>query len=458
MLAPAFVRVTGVVTATASTGPARWRRRPTAVVLAIATIVLTLAIATAMRPVRLTEVLLLVLVEVVAVSLVAGRTVAAVTAVSSVVAVNWLLVPPYGTLVIANPENWVSLGVFLLLAVGVSSLVESVLASERRAVAGAAREAALAEVLRPEQATATESLAVLRAALHLDDVQIVAPDGDRLGADPAGPTGQPSLDIGVTPGFRVLGWGPELFGAQPDYVSSLATAAVRAWESERLVAEQERSARLAELDAARAALIASIGHDLRTPLTGIRVSADALAMAGDDLPAEDRQALLDSLRSSAVRLDGLLDDVLESARIESGVAVPDARPADLRDLAERVAAEHASPRIQVHVPGEPVVALVDAVVAERILSNLVSNALLHTPPGSPVELVVGADPGEPRIDVVDHGPGLAPRGTTADSGRQRHGMGLLIVERLARFAGIAIDMASTPGGGLTVALRFPAEA
>ena len=260
----------------------------------------------------------------------------------------------------------------------------------------------------------------------------------------------------MTPGFRVIGWGPELFGAQPEYVSSLATAAVRAWESERLVVEQDRSARLAELDAARVALIASIGHDLRTPLTGIRVSADALAMAGDDLPAEDRRALLDSVRSSAIRLDGLLDGVLESARIESGVVTPDARPADLRDIVGRAVAEHASPRLRVHQPGDPVVAVVDEVVTERILANLVSNALVHTPADSPVELVIRPLPGGPMIDVVDHGRGLAPQDATPDSGRQRHGMGLLIVERLARFAGVGIDMASTPGGGLTVSLRFPA--
>ena len=101
--------------------------------LAILAIVATIAVATAMRPVGLAEVLLVVLVEVVVVSLFAGRTVTATTAVGAVLAVNWFLVPPYGTLQIQAQENWVYLAVFLLLAVGVSTLVEVVLGSERAA-------------------------------------------------------------------------------------------------------------------------------------------------------------------------------------------------------------------------------------------------------------------------------------------------------------------------------------
>jgi two-component system, OmpR family, sensor histidine kinase KdpD len=430
------------------------RRRPAAVGAAIAVIAATLAVATALRPVELTEILLVVLVEVLAVSLVAGRAVAALTAVAAGIAVNWLLVPPYGTLVMANPRNWVTLAVFLLLAVGASTLVEAVAASDRQAAAAAAREAAVAEVLTPQDPSATEALGALCAALHLDAASISATGAhDALTwGTPPGPAHPPTVDVSVARGFRVLGWGPPVLGAQPAYVSSLATAAVRAWESERLVAEQERSARLAEIDSARAALLASIGHDLRTPLTGIRVSADALALSGDTLAPADREELIESLRQSAVRLDGLLDSVLHAARIEAGSESVHPAPCDLREVVARAVADLRSDRLRVSADGRAVMATVDPVICERVVGNLVSNALGHTPEDSPVEVRTATEGSRAAITVVDHGQGLAD---AIDTGRNRHGLGLTIVDRLARYAGIEVAQQETPGGGLTVTLRLP---
>lgn len=433
------------------TAASRWRRRPVAAALALLLIAATLAVASAARPVPLAEVLLVVLVEVLAVSLVAGRTLAALTAVGAFVAVNWLLVPPYGTLVIADQQNWITLAVFLLLAVGVSSLVESVLAAERRAASAAAREAALAEALTPEQASDTGALDVLRTSLHLDAAALEAlSTGEHLlsGADQR-PGDPPTLAVDVAPGFRVLGWGPEVLGGRPEYVTTLATAAVRAWESERLVAEREHSARLAELDAARAALLASIGHDLRTPLAGIRVSADALAI-GRGLSEEDRDVLLASLRQSAVRLDALLDAVLDAARIEAGAVRVRARTIDLREVLHAALTDFASSRVTVHVPDTPVPATVDPVICQRIVANLAGNALAHTPPESPVDVSCRESAPGAAITIVDHGPGLDE--DVIDTGRNAHGMGLVIVDQLARFAGITVERAPTPGGGLTVTL------
>ena len=86
------------------------------------------------------------------------------------------------------------------------------------------------------------------------------------------------IDVEVAPGFRVVGHGAEIMGVNREFADTLATAVVRAWESQELVAEQERSARLAEIDRARATLLASIGHDLRTPLAGMRVSGACSAL------------------------------------------------------------------------------------------------------------------------------------------------------------------------------------
>ena len=320
-----------------TSAPARWRRRPLVVGLAILAIVGTIGVATAMRPVGLAEVLLVVLVEVVIVSLFAGRTVAAATAVGAFLAVNWFLVPPYGTFQIQAQENWVSLAVFLLLAVGVSTLVEVVLASERTAAAATARESVMAEMLRPDSTSAADALTAFRTALDLDETVLLAPStGDvllRSSRDGTGPVpASPVIDVEVAPGFRVVGRGSEVMGVNREFADALATAVVRAWESQELVAEQERSARLAEIDRARATLLASVGHDLRTPLAGIRVSADALLMTDGTLTDEDRAELLDGLRESAIRLDEVLGAVLDSSRIEAGVLQVDKHPVDIAEV------------------------------------------------------------------------------------------------------------------------------
>jgi two-component system sensor histidine kinase KdpD len=437
---------------------ARWRRRPLVVAVAILAIVATIVVATAMRPVGLAEVLLVVLVEVVIVSLFAGRTLAAATAVGAVLAVNWFLVPPYGTLAIQAQENWESLAVFLLLAVGVSTLVEVVLASERATAAATAREAVMADVLRPGPASAPDALNAFRSALDLDQATLRAPiTGDVLlrsardGASPRLP--DPVIDVEVAPGFRVVGHGAEVIGVNREFADALATAVVRAWESQELVAEQERSARLAEIDRARATLLASVGHDLRTPLAGIRVSADALLMNEGTLTDADRAELLEGLRQSAIRLDEVLGAVLDSARIEAGVLHVDKNPVDLAEVAPRAVAAWASPRIRLIPAQHPVVAVTDAVLLERILANLVANALTHTPQDSPVEVVVTEGAQGASVAVIDHGPGLAA--DSADVGRGRHGMGLLIVDRLAELIGVDIAHAETPGGGLTATVRVP---
>lgn len=442
-----------------TSAPARWRRRPLVVGLAILAIVGTIGVATAMRPVGLAEVLLVVLVEVVIVSLFAGRTVAAATAVGAFLAVNWFLVPPYGTFQIQAQENWVSLAVFLLLAVGVSTLVEVVLASERTAAAATARESVMAEMLRPDSTSAADALTAFRTALDLDETVLLAPStGDvllRSSRDGTGPVpASPVIDVEVAPGFRVVGRGSEVMGVNREFADALATAVVRAWESQELVAEQERSARLAEIDRARATLLASVGHDLRTPLAGIRVSADALLMTDGTLTDEDRAELLDGLRESAIRLDEVLGAVLDSSRIEAGVLQVDKHPVDIAEVVDRAVAAWAAPRIGMVAPQRPVVAVTDAALLERIVANLVANALTHTPQDSPVEVVVAGTAQDVSVAVIDHGPGLAT--DSADVGRSRHGMGLLIVDRLAELIGADITHEATPGGGLTATVRVPA--
>jgi two-component system sensor histidine kinase KdpD len=434
--------------------------------VALATIAVTIAIATAARPVGLAEVLLIVLVEVIGVSVLAGRGIAAATALGAFLAVNWLLVPPYGTLHIADQANWLTLAVFLALAVGASTLVEAVLAWEREAAASAARAGVLADALHPEAGTALGSLRVLRTALGLDGASLAGRNGEELlGSGTRGPASEATLVIAIPPDLQVRGWGTERLGADPEYLRSVATAVARAWQAEELASEQQRSARLAELDAARATLLASVGHDLRTPLAGIRVTADALAMSQESISPQVRTELLSGLRAAAIRLDVVIGAVLDSSRIESGVAVVEPIPADLADIAARCVAAMDSERVRLDA-AEPVPVVVDPILLERIVENLVSNALAHTPEESRVMVTARRSAGGGQVEVADQGggplpsagggarPQLSPPDAAPDRGRARTGMGLLIVERLATMIGVGISYEATQVG-LTVTVTVP---
>jgi two-component system, OmpR family, sensor histidine kinase KdpD len=282
------------------------------VVLAMALIVVTLAVAVSMRPVDLAEVLLIVLVEVIGVSLVAGRAVAAAAALGASLAINWFLIPPYGTLHVTAEEDWVFLMVFLVMAVGSSTLVESVLTSERAAARVAAHESVLAEVLGPAQVSAIDALRLMRTAVDLDEVALIDASSGRLllstlwRREPPYPA---CLQLDIAPGFRVRGWGPRRLGVQSDYVTTLATAVVRAWESEQLAAERGR-----EAVGAPAGDLASVSDQLRAPLARIGAALDSMEADGGDLTDADRRDLVDRIRHETDRLDAIVEAGLDPAR------------------------------------------------------------------------------------------------------------------------------------------------
>ena len=285
--------------------------------LALTVLAVTLLAAISRRPIDLAEVLLIVLVEVIVVSLVAGRAVAAATAVGASLAINWFLIPPYETLHIASQEDWVFLVVFVIMAVGASTLVESVLTSERATARVAAHESVLAEVLGADQVSAIDALRLMRTAVDLDEAALVdAASGHLLLStmwrrEPPYP---PCLQVDIAPGFRVRGWGPRRLGVQDDYVTTLATAVVRAWQSEQLAANQEHTAHLPAGDQEPVGDQVTATDRLRAPLAGIQVALDTLEAAGGDLTETERQDLVHRIRQETNRLQSIAEAGLDSRR------------------------------------------------------------------------------------------------------------------------------------------------
>lgn len=442
--------------------------RLVAFVLGLALVLVTVLVAAQLPDVDLTVVLLVVLVEVLAVAAASGPVLAAVAALVAVGTVNWFLVPPYHTFAIAGLDNLVALVVFTLVAVIAALLVEVSGRARARAAASAEQAELLGEVVSLDtDEDAAAALERIRGALGLERVVLSQRDdsGDRtlveVGSAPAGT--EIGVDVTLVEGYRLVGYGPARMGAEPEFLTSLGAAAVRAYESRLLDEEQRRVAELAALDRARTALLASVGHDLRTPLAGLRVAVDALQGPGAALDDDDRAALLDTIARSTGRLDELITNLLDMSRLEAGAVLAHPEPTALDEVVARALLGLPEARVDVAVPESLPRVLVDPALLERIVANLVSNAVRYG--GSTPVAVVGRDDGGAVVlEVVDHGRGIPPadRGDVFEPfhrlGDRRDGgtgLGLAIVRGFAAATAVTVTLLDTEGGGLTARLLLP---
>lgn len=246
------------------------------------------------------------------------------------------------------------------------------------------------------------------------------------------------------------------------------TRQLEAEEALRRVVERERAAadELRHLDAMRATFLQAVSHELRTPLSAVIGAAQTLDAHGDRMQDEQRGRMLDIVRRQSARLERLLTDLLDVDRLSHGAIVPDRRPVDLLAMAERVAAGvDGSERIT--VVGDPVVVAVDGPQVERIIDNLLRNAIRHTPPDSTVTCWVTADGSGAELVVEDDGPGVpdglkgelfqafvqGPRvGSSASPGT---GIGLALVQALSELHGGHAWVEDRVGGGARFCVSLP---
>jgi two-component system sensor histidine kinase MtrB len=237
---------------------------------------------------------------------------------------------------------------------------------------------------------------------------------------------------------------------------------------------QRHILRLEEMSRLQRRFTSDVSHELRTPLTTVRMAADLIFNTRDELdPVVARSAEL--LQTELDRFEGLLAELLEISRFDAGFAALDAEPTNLGPLVERSVerlrsvAERAGVEIEVDLPSDPVVAEVDVRRVERILRNLIGNAIEHSE-GRPVLVRLAAREGAVAVTVRDHGVGLKPgeeklvfnRFWRADPSRARHtggtGLGLSISAEDARLHGGWLEAWGAPGQGAQFRLTVPARA
>ena len=239
---------------------------------------------------------------------------------------------------------------------------------------------------------------------------------------------------------------------------------------------ESRATALAASDRARRQLLADVSHELMTPLSAIRGYVETLGMADVPLDQDTRERYLDIVEQETHKLEAIIGDLLDLARLEGGGDRLKAEPVAVEDLFKRIADRHEpslrdrNVSLQIDVaPGTPRI-LGDAGRLEQALQNLAANAIRHTPPEGTVRLSASANGNAVHLTITDTGPGIPPEhlahvfdrfykvdasraGTAVPSGS---GLGLSIVRAIIERHGGTVTAGNAPNGGALFELRLPA--
>jgi two-component system, OmpR family, sensor histidine kinase KdpD len=454
----------------------RWARdrlrRPwagvTASVLAVATVTGAVAVLDELIPVL--SLGALYVLAVLPVAVVWGSAYAVGVAIASMLAFNFLFLPPLHTFDLADRRNWLALAVYLTTA-----LVAGELASRARRQQDEAqqreREAALladiaAELLRGTRLDdEVESIAGRAAAvLGVSSARIV------LGSSAPGTAHEAPypLEIDRVPVGTLYAperEEPEL-GVRLRLLPALASLLAVARERERLARDALEAEALRRSDSIKTAVIQAVSHDLRTPLATIEQALDGLESGVLDLSDEDRAELLDTIRIEHTRLKRLVENLLDLSRLQAGAAssIPELWTGEAL-VAQAVDELGCPERVVVSARADLPPVSVDAIQIQRVLVNVLENALAVSPPGEPVHVRVTATREELLVRVTDHGPGVPdqerervfePFHRIAGPSRQPGaGLGLAIARGFTEANGGRLWLESRAGQGASFVLALP---
>ena len=244
-------------------------------------------------------------------------------------------------------------------------------------------------------------------------------------------------------------------------------------ERARLQQDNLRIAILQRTDALRAALISSVSHDLRTPLTSIKAAASSLLQDDVQWDEEAQRGFARSIEHEADRLNRLVGNLLDMSRIEEGALKPEKEEFALVTLIQDVL-DRLSPLLEgrdVHtiLPDDLLLVEVDYLQIDQVLTNLLENAVRYTPPGSPIEVRARLDGDEIVVSVADRGPGIPPanlervfdkfyrviQGQHPANYPTGSGLGLAVCKGLVEAHGGRIWAALREGGGLVITMTLP---
>ena len=431
-------------------------------------------------------------VGVVVVALLGGVAPAVYSAVLSSLLLNYFLTAPRHTFTIAAPDAAVTEVVLLLVAVAVAVLVDGAAKRTREArrasqeaelltlFAGSVLRGADLETLleRVRETYSQRAVTMLRETKEHDHAAGKKSDVVAcVGKDPC--LTVDSADTAIEVGDRdfqeywMLLAGRKLSARDRRVLSAVARQAAGLIRQGELAEEASRAEAIVRTDELRRSLLSAVSHDLRTPLAAAKVAVSSLRAEDVAFSPEDTAELLATIEESVDQLTALVGNLLDSSRLAAGVVHPELRRVYLEETVQRALVSigkgatgfyrSAIDRVKVDV-GDAVV-LADAGLLERVLANLIDNALRYAP-NCVVRVNAGRVGDRVLINVVDEGPGIA-HGTEDElfAAFQRMGdhdntsgvgLGMSVARGFVEAMGGTIQAGDTPGGGLTVVVDLAA--
>jgi two-component system, OmpR family, sensor histidine kinase KdpD len=449
-----------------------------------------------LAPVNPTTVALTFLVAVLIISARWGLQYSIFLAVAATLAFNYFFLPPYGTFTIADPQNWVALVAFLATAVIASELSEK---ARRQAVAANQRRKEIERLYGfSQQLLTTENLPELlnllprfvvegfgarAAALFVTgrpDIYRSDPNTQELEAEhlrSVAARGEPTLDIAHQLCFAPLRLGVKsagalgLSGATPsrETLEALGTLIAIAIERTGAVENLSRAEASRESEKLRTAILDSVTHEFRTPLTGIKASVTTM-LADPNLELSQRHELLSVINEEADRLNHLVGEAAEMSQLDAHQVELHREPHSIGDAIAR-AMEEAKQRLATHpvtlqiADGLPLVSF-DLERVTSVVVQLLENAAKYSPAGSPIRVTAESDDNKVAVSVADQGPGIDDfeqglvfdkfyRGKNERYRVQGTGLGLAIAKAVVEAHGGTIGLTSQTGHGSVFRFTLP---
>ncbi|GAA1407841.1 sensor histidine kinase KdpD [Kitasatospora putterlickiae] len=452
--------------------------------------------------VNLTTDALIFQLGVVAVALFGGATSALVASLVASVLLNYFFIPPVHDFTIGETNNIIALVVFAAVALTVSTVVDHA----TRLTARAARATAEAETLSTLAGSVLRGADALpalleksRTAFGMRTVALLDRTGGEVLASRASPDGaardsgsgnddgsgdgfgsgdgdggsepgqaDATTEVPVGPDAVLVLTGRRLPAADQRVLTAFAAHVAAALERDRLAVAAAEVEPIKAADRMRTALLAAVSHDLRTPLAAALASVGSLRSPDVEFSPEDRAELLATADESLVRLTRLVDNLLDMSRLQAGALTLHLAETHLDEILPRALDSLADP----YAPVQPLdletvpPVLADPPLLERVLANVITNALRHNAPGAPVLVAASHHAARVELRVIDRGPGIAPEdrdrvflpfqrlGDTDNT--QGVGLGLALSRGLAEAMGGGLEVEDTPGGGTTMLLTLPA--
>ncbi|MGG5260559.1 ATP-binding protein [Phycicoccus avicenniae] len=412
-------------------------------------------------------------------ALLGGMGPALLGAVASSLFLNWFFTPPTGGLTISEPENAVALVVFVLVAAAVAWVVDRSARRADRALRAQAESASLAELSHTLLGSTDQMALLLEHAVEMFGAEAAAvvrrPDREHPAAvlastDPVlttsdlGRAGLPREEADDEHDLVLVG--ATVPAGRQRLLAAFAAHAGAILQRRSLQASAGEAAVLARDNSARTALLSAVSHDLRTPLAGIKAAIGSLRSDEVTFSPEDEAELEAAIEDSADRLDALIGNLLDMSRLQAGALVAHPRRVDLGEVVPGVVAAVAEPeRVEWALDPDARVVVADAGLLDRVLGNVVENALRHQPSPGRVRVCTSPFGDRVQVRVVDSGPGVPePDRDRIFLPFQRQGdvpagdgvgLGLAVARGLAEAMGGSVTAEDTPGGGLTMVVDLP---